>query len=1318
MVSFDSGEGLDDLPRRIFLEGERRPDLDDDGFVRSSGESLLAEDLLASTAILAVAPPWTGKSFVARQLEASLKGGAREGSFCSPEFVERTSFEERAPRLRPLWWDRWKDGDQRACWIVDAIDEDERHRRDQVYPILELIESLPESSRTRLFSIFFVRISDIPKAFDERIGQLFGTGLKRVRLTGLDREAAKTLVGAEQFGRICALLRDNGLREVAALPPVLLHLLDLKGEAVPGRLDQEAVWRGILKNLLREQPHRYRPSPSEVEIEDSFKVAQRLAAIVTFCGHQEISEPPRPGTLELEEAFPAADREFRILRQAGREVVKSAVFEPSGKGFRFSQDHVREWFAAFALQEMRLPALCPLLVDGSGQPSHREIMRILALISRDAAVRAWVLGITLRELDQLQEVARRSPRGLRLWQAERLSGFKLAGMGAEIARRLDLDLHPAEQQLLLDLALMLDAAEAVAPAVRILQDGRRDERILEPAASLVAALGTAEHLAQLAPWLEALQEDLGKAALSTLALAFYEQGLWTFEKAAERALSERSLHSNWLQYQLADALTLDRARWLLGHSLLPNVGHPLPNLPARALEKIQEEGLPEKADVELLFPLLRHPDWEVREQILQFLKGSTEARRTLFHKGLTSDPQREGEAVGAWRSVLNGEDAEWLLALFRARKDRPTWLFGKLYAVAHLQGVPQVLRRRIRQTLRDTDVETLKAFDEDRKSIAESNQKWRQTRREKTEKAPIYQLAPLVRETLDSEEIELRHKMLRLSWYCFESSSRRPSNLSGRWEDLPADLRDEVMAICREALAQCPPTDIPSSSSYSRSTNREAACFDRLANEDSGFVLTPEMIRKWLPALLRTWVTGSGYEPTLRRCFEVDRQLTEDLFAGAVHRAVLAEKSTYVLQNLPSKLWSERFSGLLEAIVADPNVSAEMRIDLLARIGDVFPLHALPMAQVWAQAPDASLREAGIDMLLMLAPEEGWERLKTLADRENAKEVLRRMRSLHHYGPSAAFSSWPATQLAELTELLLSCFPPQEDLQWEEGQVRSLGEDDDLRSVRDHIPQILYRRDGEGDRAILEALAARHRYIREWLDDVQAQQGAESVIAGLGRGAWLGEGTQVPLSLMMKLLQDTRSRLLRTTDDLLNVVLEEIQQIQVHARQHLSMLYRPQPLKKGEKRERLHEDALQAYIACRLADRLPYVLGEKGLKVEPAIDREPLAARNTRNDIKVQAPSIDGPRLTVIIEIKWSDNADVSTSLVDQLGEDYLLNNGLTHGLYLVGWSVPTRRWPDREACQAELAGQAQLFRQSHPELRIDPLVMDLSLYPELAPAT
>jgi len=1318
MSDLEAVEGLDALPRRIFLEGERRPETDSDGFVRPSEESLRAEDLLACAAVLAAAPPWTGKSFVAKQLEASLRGGACDGTFCCPEFVERTCFEEPTPRLAPHWWNRWKDGDQRACWIVDAIDEDARRGRDQVHHILELIGELQESSRARLCSIFFVRISEIPKAFDDKIGQLFGGRLKRVRLVGLDREAAKTLVGAEQFVRVCTLLRENDLREIAALPPVLLHLLDLKGEVARGRLNQEAVWRGILKDLLREQPHRHRTSASEVEIEDRFEVAQRLATVVTFCGHQEISDPPRPGTLDLAEALPAADEQFRILRQAGREVMKSAVFERSDQGFRFSQDHVREWFAAFALQEMRLPAIRPLLEDSSGQPSHREIMRILSLISPDAEVRAWVLGIAIRELDHLQELARQSPWGLRLWQEERLAGFRLAGMGAEIARRLELDLHPAEQQFLLDLALVIDAQEPVAIAARTLQDERRDEQVRERAASLVARLGTVEHLAPLRSWVEAMQEAPTKAALSPLEVAFYRKGLWSFEKAAKRALSGRSLRSDWLQYRLADELTLDRARWLIGNARFPKTGRRLQPLLKCALEKIQEQATPEQEDIELLVTLLlERPQGEEREKTLWFLEGSPAGRRTLFREGFARDPEGRGEGFWVWSSALNGEDAGWLLDLFLARDDRPDWISGTLYWLAYREGVSLEIRRHVRRLLRDMDAGKI--------AILDRNRRKRNRKREpiQREMPPEFELEPLVRETLDSGEIELHHKMLQLSWYCFEPPDQRPSNLSGRWEDLPAELRSEVMALCRKALEQCPPTPIPASASYSQWTNWEAACFDRLAKEDSAFVLSSEMVRKWLPALLRDWVPGSSYEPTLRRCFEVDRQLAENLFAGAVHRSVLAEKSTYILHKLPPELWSEYFSSLLEAIAADSLVSPEMRIDLLVRIARIFPLRAQPIASAWAEGTEVPLRDVGVDLLLMLAPEEGWRHLRALIEHEKPEDIFRRMRSFwsHPFEPSSNFDFWPASQLAELSEFLLTSFPPDIDPKREAGEWHFLGNDDHLRSLRDHIPQLLYRREREGDHETLEALAAKHCRIREWLDDVRAHQGVESVIARLGRDTRPLDGRRVPLDGILKLLEDAerglhRFRLLGSVEDLQEAVLEELRHIDAGARQHLSMLYRVKP-PRGEKRDHLHEDALQAYLECRLSDRLPVTL--EGQEVQVFVNRETLTARDKRNDLRIQANSFRGKKpLTVILEVKWSDNVDSSTSLATQLGEDYLRQSGYTHGVYLVGWCGSTQRWPDREACQVEMTEQARLFCQDQPDLRITPYVMDLSWGRELEAST
>ncbi|HWM95073.1 MAG TPA: hypothetical protein VN493_30235 [Thermoanaerobaculia bacterium] len=152
------------------------------------------------------------------------------------------------------------------------------------------------------------------------------------------------------------------------------------------------------------------------------------------------------------------------------------------------------------------------------------------------------------------------------------------------------------------------------------------------------------------------------------------------------------------------------------------------------------------------------------------------------------------------------------------------------------------------------------------------------------------------------------------------------------------------------------------------------------------------------------------------------------------------------------------------------------------------------------------------------------------------------------------------------------------------------------------------------------------------------------------------------------------------------------------------MLYRPR-----DKSGHLHEDALQAYLHCRLSDRLSSGILEPHPRIV-FLDREPLAASNMRNDLKIQTASLDGKPLTLIIEVKWSDNAEVSTSLVEQLGKGYLLENRLTHGIYLVGWCG--RGASGLESLGTALEEQARLYRQEQPKISIVPVVLDLTWMP------
>lgn len=1343
MSDLEAVEGLDALPRRIFLEGDRRPITDPlDGFVRPIGISV--QELLAHTAVLVVAPPLTGKTFVSKQLERALVSEQRSSSALPLRgFCERTSFETsgRTNRLDPVWWEPWKKSAEQAWWLVDALDEDERRGDRRAHEVLDTVRDLPPEALSRLHLILFSRLNEVPAWCEEKLLQLFGIwsqehpqGLRRVRLAGLDREAARTLVGSERFEHVCMLIRKSRLQSLAPYPSVLEHL---RKRSADESLTEEDIWRGVLTDLLHERRGDSLLSPLEQE---RFKVAQRLAAISSFCGEQAL----RLDTPGLEDLIPANDPNLGDLRLAAQEVVgKTAIFERSADGFRFAQDHVRQWLTAFALQDMPLLQIRPLLTLESGtlDPSHEGVMSFLAKISKHSEVRDWIfdehgglpdpesvpwsLDGAIRALDRLQENARLSPWGLRLWGEERLASFNVEGMGDEIARRFEGALRPTEQQFLFDVAAAIEASEILPAASRLLQDPGRDQRVRAQSADFVASLGCPEHLRSLEQWvLFQAENDSGDGhVLTTLAAAFYEKGLWTFEETADLALAGAGLSHGHLQYRLVEDLTLDRARGLIRKFVVGQPGIVAQHLAERALRMFLDPREPSEEDAELIVSLaLRLEDIEDAQdglgfELARFVEQNLSIRRKLFLEGLKVDPLREGASFRSWAYVLCGEDTEWLLDLIREREGDSEWLWETLFYISGRSECRPYRRRKARAALRSQKPDVLQRLEKERK---EWDRYQRSREQKRKSRRTTYRLEPLVHRELNDSERDAGQRMWSLSRLCFMGRGHRPTNLEGRWEELPVDLRRNVFEVCRQALEDCAPTTIPEGASFRSVTLLEAACFDRLVQEDGVFVLTPGMIRKWLPALLRSWESSSEYSITLRRCFQVDRHLSEDVFREAVLRSARTETgSVYILQELPADLWSERFAGMLEEIIQSDSAQTEARIDLLKWTGRVFPGRAHALASGWATGTDQALRDAGIDLLLRISSAEGLERLKALAEQEAPADLLRRMRSLrdHPSNPRADFASWPAGRLGDLEELLLRSFPPETDPKWEGGEGGMLEADDDLRMLRDRLPPLLFQRHGEEDCLVVDRLAYNHPYIREWLTQAQAQEGAQGMLAELGRARGWPGNRKIGLTEMVKVLRDSRYRLLRTTDDLLDVLLEELDLVTKEAKRHLSMLYHPKP----RRNERLHEDALQAYLDCRLSDRLPGVLRESGV---PFINREPLAAGDTKNDFRVQAFSTDKVHLTVVVEVKWSDNPDVSTSLVTQLGEDYLLRNGLTHGIYLVGWSGATKPWKStlnpapeprssRDAWQKALDIQAELFCQAHGGLRITPLVMDLAWEPE-----
>lgn len=301
--------------------------------------------------------------------------------------------------------------------------------------------------------------------------------------------------------------------------------------------------------------------------------------------------------------------------------------------------------------------------------------------------------------------------------------------------------------------------------------------------------------------------------------------------------------------------------------------------------------------------------------------------------------------------------------------------------------------------------------------------------------------------------------------------------------------------------------------------------------------------------------------------------------------------------------------------------------------------------------------------------------------------------------------------------MLYKAFPPDEDPTYE--GARFVGPEDELRWLRyGLVNTLLQRGEPEGEEPV-ERLAARHPHLRNWYHSVLADRAAQRLTEQLvpTEGSRVALEGRVPVNEVVRLLEDALYRVLRSNTDLQRVLVEEIREIEKDARKHLAMLYSPK-VSKDKPRRRLHEEALQAYFFCRLYDRLPNRVLDRHAQV--FLNREPLANINQRLDIKVEAPTVDGRGAVVVIEVKWSDNKDVSSALVDQLGKDYLAAKSLSHGIYLVGWCKPGRWKNDAPGSKPHrpysiatwteaLENQARLYGESHPGISIVSVITDLS---------
>ncbi|MHC4407097.1 MAG: hypothetical protein ACYTG0_46385, partial [Planctomycetota bacterium] len=204
------------LPYRRFVDPDAELALDEQGFLAADSNAMtdLVHELFGFQAVLIIAPPWGGKTFVAKQLRNHFRENKTVLTSEAPfgQYFHATLFEEQAAGglVLPDWWDEWQRVDTPACWIVDAIDEDARSEQNQIHAILDAVERLHKRQWARLSLLIFSRENEVPPKVEERLeaiyrdpsGKLSSPYVVR-RLAPPDADTAMGIAGGrEAFERV------------------------------------------------------------------------------------------------------------------------------------------------------------------------------------------------------------------------------------------------------------------------------------------------------------------------------------------------------------------------------------------------------------------------------------------------------------------------------------------------------------------------------------------------------------------------------------------------------------------------------------------------------------------------------------------------------------------------------------------------------------------------------------------------------------------------------------------------------------------------------------------------------------------------------------------------------------------------------------------------------------------------------------------------------------------------------------------------------------------------------------------------------------
>ena len=537
-------------------------------------------------------------------------------------------------------------------------------------------------------------------------------------------------------------------------------------------------------------------------------------------------------------------------------------------------------------------------------------------------------------------------------------------------------------------------------------------------------------------------------------------------------------------------------------------------------------------------------------------------------------------------------------------------------------------------------------------------------------------------------------------------SAHDPSQ-SPAWSELSEETKEQIREAARQFLIEA---EAPTSWSDRRHPHRlpayRAAWLVR-AELRTRPDLENAVRTKWLPVLLDYPPFGKGHHQETVSFF-MERESARCL-------AWLGEK--LALENasgMPSAQFFRSFGAAWTATISDflvqsfenESLKGDLRLGIfhVLLLADRNRAVALFFQQIrsksLANLEADTLFQAAIAEAVVQAPTAVWAELwpRFQGSDPLTRAVFRRIHNLPQKQQRRLTELTPA-QMQELYLLLDRNFP----------DVPKSETAEDARMLRsDLLKAITGSGTDEGCQA-LRNLAAAQPENSPWI-----MRNYRECLIAKRRKDWRPPTPKV----IRGMVRDREARFVETADALQEAVLESLERFQTYLTQSelpgVSHLWNYE--KGGQHRtnfapkdEEDLSDEVRRWLMRDLAEGKALIL-----------NREVQIRRGQRLDILVQAILPGGTGiLSCIVEVKGCWNPGVQESISTQLANDYLENNGHTHGIYLVGWFL-CDRWDrsytgpkvcltaqDFESAVKEVEGLAAPFDGKATSLKIKGILLD-----------